>query len=209
MRPNSSLYIGYWNPAITLTMLGVAAALAAGMRAWEGNIPWAWTLLVIAGLADLFDGPVARKLSLNPRQKSYGIQIDSLADAVNFGLTPCIIVLAINPHWTSLVVGLIYLVAALTRLAWFNVQAETQAVSPATYIGLPVTYAALVLPLLYLLSAWLAPTWIPVLVSVIMLILAILFVLRISIPKPTGVWYFIFPIFALITIIGLFWIPAP
>ena len=48
----------------------------------------AYLSLLISGICDMFDGKVARKCKRNKKEKMFGIEIDSLADTVNFLLLP-------------------------------------------------------------------------------------------------------------------------
>ena len=101
--------------------------------------------LMLSGLCDTFDGRVARtKKDRTERAINFGIQIDSLSDLVAFGvLPPCIGVamLRVSPRFTEvpeihliersqdqiiypiflMAIALFYVLAALIRLAYFNV----------------------------------------------------------------------------------------
>jgi len=99
----------------------------------------------------------------NDDEKKYGIQIDALADIVSFGILPTIIGFAIysdaifqNNDIFSIVINIIifssYVLAALIRLAYFNVgemKLQDNNVSREYYEGLPVTSVALIIPLVY------------------------------------------------------------
>jgi CDP-diacylglycerol--serine O-phosphatidyltransferase len=91
--------------------------------------------IVFGGVADLFDGAVARATRTGTE---LGEQLDSLVDAISFGLAPALIVYYAVPlpqqgwGWAPV---FIYSAAAVFRLARFNV---TQAGEKKTYfIGLP------------------------------------------------------------------------
>ena len=59
--------------------------------ATEGNTFYAIILLMFAGLCDMFDGKVARtKKKRTIEERHFGIQLDSLADVVSFGVLPAI-----------------------------------------------------------------------------------------------------------------------
>lgn len=51
----------------------------------EGNYPWAVYCILLGALADVFDGAVARALGVSG---PLGVQLDSLADMVTFGVAP-------------------------------------------------------------------------------------------------------------------------
>ena len=132
-------------------------------------------------------------------EKSYGIQIDSLADILSFGILPVVIGYAAGPYSLALDYGSLgmlinpiiismYLLAALIRLAYFNV-IEMDLLSKneksAYYQGLPVTSVALIIPIIYSICVYFHISLSPV-YNFLLLILSVAFVLKIKIPKPTG-----------------------
>ena len=110
---------------------------------------YASLLLVYALFFDMLDGRVAR---LTKTQSAFGLQIDSLADVVSFGVAPALLVY----KWSLFRQGTVGLVVAFTfaamgavRLARFNVLSMGEGgkpTKPSKYIvGLPVPGAAGVL----------------------------------------------------------------
>jgi len=103
-------------------------------------------LLVFALFFDMLDGRVAR---LTKTQSAFGLQIDSLADAVSFGVAPALLVFkwSLWQHpMAGLVASFLFAAAGVVRLARFNVlsMGENGApTKPGKYIvGLPVPGAA-------------------------------------------------------------------
>jgi CDP-diacylglycerol--serine O-phosphatidyltransferase len=103
-------------------------------------------LLVFALFFDTLDGRVAR---LTKTQSAFGLQIDSLADVISFGVAPAILVYRWSLYQRpteGLVAGFLFAAAGAVRLARFNVlsMGEKGAPSkPGKYIvGLPVPGAA-------------------------------------------------------------------
>ncbi len=103
-------------------------------------------LIIFALFFDMLDGRVAR---LTKTQSAFGLQIDSLADVVSFGVAPAILVY----NWSlkqlgvpGLVVSFIFCAAGAVRLARFNVLSMGESgapTKPGKYIvGLPVPGAA-------------------------------------------------------------------
>ena len=84
------------------------------------------------------------------------------------------------------------------RLAFFNVNGTTQNGKQHFYTGLPVTYSALVLPILLLFAT--APDEPPLLwlIQGYFWVLGALFILRIPVPKPGGIFYVFFPAAAVV-----------
>ena len=67
------MILGVYNAACLLSLCGAGAAIAAIVLASSGKIELALIGLMLAGLADLFDGVVARRLALNNYEKEYGV----------------------------------------------------------------------------------------------------------------------------------------
>ena len=99
-------------------------------------------VIIIAGFFDMFDGKIAR--ATNSTSK-FGVEFDSLADLVSFGVAPGVLVYlwALKPFgfgrigWMG---AFLFLVCGALRLARFNVQVET--VSNERFVGLPIPAAA-------------------------------------------------------------------
>lgn len=95
-----------------------------------------------AGFFDLFDGRVAR---LTKTQSEFGVQMDSLADIVSFGVAPAIIVY----KWALWPLGPVGMFGAFCftacgaiRLARFNVLAQREPKAGNFFLGLPIPLAA-------------------------------------------------------------------
>jgi CDP-diacylglycerol--serine O-phosphatidyltransferase len=219
--------------ANTVTYVGVAAAVAGLGWAGAGEPAWALACLAAAGIADLFDGAVARLFQRTVRQRLLGVALDSLADVVCFLALPAAVALAVGPQLWAGVVATLYVVAGLTRLAHFDAAAydreagagppvgapEADRVRPQAdpgrgasadgggrvphYRGLPVTYAALVLPLAGLAALVFAPAALGWALTAGLAALAPAFLCDVRIPKPRGAWYVVFPVVAVAVAIGL------
>jgi CDP-diacylglycerol--serine O-phosphatidyltransferase len=130
------------------TLVGLCAGLTAIRMAIEHRYDVAVAALVLAAFLDGIDGRVARLLKATSR---FGAELDSLADFVNFGVAPAIIIFtwALAPvKGAGWIAVLIYAVCAALRLARFNVSldATDQPAWQGNYfVGVPVPAAALVL----------------------------------------------------------------
>jgi CDP-diacylglycerol---serine O-phosphatidyltransferase len=71
------------------TLLSLCAGITAIRMAIEGKYPVAVLFIVLAGLIDGIDGRIARALKAQSR---FGAELDSLADFVNFGVAPALVV---------------------------------------------------------------------------------------------------------------------
>ena len=72
-----------------ITLLALCAGLTAIRLAVEDKVEWAIAAIVFAALLDGVDGRLARLLKGTSR---FGAELDSLADFVNFGVAPALIV---------------------------------------------------------------------------------------------------------------------
>lgn len=147
--------IGYYNYTVYLTYLGVTFGLLGIYTASAGNISWAMVCLMLAGFCDMFDGTVAKTRKRTIQEQRFGIQIDSLSDLVCFGVLPAVIGynIGMKDHPVYYVILVAFSLAALIRLAYFNVMEEERQQAnggPRKYYeGLPVTNVALILPVIY------------------------------------------------------------
>ncbi len=145
--------LGFYNYTVILTYLGMVAGFTGITCAFNENIHMALLCLVIAGVCDMFDGKIASTMQRSRQEKRFGIQIDSLSDLVCFGVLPAVIVYANCSGTLRVLISAFYLLCALIRLAWFNVDEEDRQDRECgrrkVYLGLPVTTAAVIFPLLF------------------------------------------------------------
>ena len=173
--------IGFYDYTVILTYLGFSSGMVGIFLAITGNTFWAVMCLMFSGLCDMFDGKVARtKKKRTIEERHYGIQLDSLSDLVCFGVLPAVIGYSLGIKCTYLVpLIIIYPLAALIRLAYFNVLEITRNSSTPVkeYTGLPVTSSALIF------RKYLGKYFVLV-YGILLFVVAILFVSKIKIKKP-------------------------
>lgn len=191
---NKLPFVGYYGHWIILTYLSVVSAIVGVYFALNGNINEALACLMVSGTCDMFDGPVARRAKRTADEKKFGIQIDSLADIISFAVLPSVIGYSLflnastNNNYMkilTIVIMAIYCLAALTRLAYFNVTEEklqNNKIKRQYYEGLPVTNVALIIPLVYSLCICLNLCVYQIYNGLLFLI-ALAFVLKIKVPK--------------------------
>ena len=204
--------IGFWNYTVILTYISLLSAVFGITQVFEGterSLSIAFLCLLLSGICDLFDGKVARhKKDRTDQEKVFGIQIDSLADLVCFGVLPAVIGYQYGFNYgLGLVSALLIVLCGLIRLGYFNVMEEerqrTSAENRKEYQGLPITTSAIVLPLLFMGRHNIPKAAFPYVFQIFMLALAVLFVLNIRVKKISAKSIFImFTITALI-IFGL------
>ena len=102
-----------------LTVLSMCAGLTSIKFALEHQPIPAMALIAVAAILDALDGRVARILDAQSRM---GAEIDSLADAVNFGVTPALVVYVtlLSKSPIGWMVVLLYAVCVVLRLARYN-----------------------------------------------------------------------------------------
>ena len=107
-----------------ITLLALCAGLTAIRLAVESKLDLALAAIVFAALLDGIDGRVARMLKGTSR---FGAELDSLADFVNFGVAPALILYFWGLHElksAGWIVALVFAICAALRLARFNVMID-------------------------------------------------------------------------------------
>src|SRR5262245_3302494 len=107
-----------------ITLLALCAGLTAIPLAVQGKLEWAIAAIVFAATLDGIDGRVARMLKGTSR---FGAELDSLADFVNFGVAPALILFFWDLHelgnigWIA---AMVFAICTGLRLARFNVMID-------------------------------------------------------------------------------------
>ena len=115
--------IGFYDYTVVLTFLSILTSVFGMTQAMDGHFRIAIVCLALSGLFDTFDGKVARtKKGRTDDQKLYGIQLDSLADIVCFGVFPVMIctLMGVRGILGGIAVGF-YSLCGVLRLAFCNV----------------------------------------------------------------------------------------
>ncbi|MFO0869592.1 MAG: CDP-diacylglycerol--serine O-phosphatidyltransferase [Pirellulales bacterium] len=140
-----------------------AITLAARNPAEPGSVEHLYlaALLIFAAMVfDALDGPLAR---LSKQTSDFGAQLDSLCDAISFGVAPGFLMLKfcdVFPARVQWVVAVLYMICAVLRLARFNVSTASNP-DHDSFAGLPSPAAAgMVASLVVIapgLSRWTSP----------------------------------------------------
>lgn len=161
----SSLFLGY----------------LALIQVFKGRFSTAVFLITGSVILDGFDGTIAR---LTKTESNFGVQLDSLVDAVTFGAVTSILIY----RWgyqgefsqVGKVIGFIFLSAGIIRLARFNVLKEAETYVANVFIGLPIPLAALSMGSMVLLREKLTGTYDVILFSVYAVLVAFLMISNIK-----------------------------
>jgi CDP-diacylglycerol---serine O-phosphatidyltransferase len=127
-----------------MTVLSICAGLTSIRFALQHQPVPAMSLIVAAAILDGLDGRVARMLDAQTRM---GAEIDSLADAVNFGVTPALVLyVSMLSKWpVGWAVVLLYAVCVVLRLARYNALAADGSQPPYAhefFVGMPAPAGA-------------------------------------------------------------------
>jgi CDP-diacylglycerol--serine O-phosphatidyltransferase len=133
-----------------ITSASLTVGLLVMVAAIEGRFVDAGWLIVLCVLLDKLDGTFARLLGASSK---FGVQLDSLADLVVFGVAPAVTLFrfadahaelyAVWSGWEWLLQAslALFVVCSALRLAKFNVMAEEPKDGPSIFFGMPTTLA--------------------------------------------------------------------
>lgn len=128
----------------TITLAAVFAGYLSILASVSGHYKESAALILVAALLDMIDGGVARMINAT---SDFGVQIDSLADVVNYGLAPALLFYALYFEQLGalgVAVSFLPVACAAIRLARYNVSADPD-IPSAYFEGLPTTMAAFVM----------------------------------------------------------------
>jgi len=121
------------------TLANLFCGWACVVHAMRGELITAAPFIGVAVVLDMLDGRIAR---MTGTTSDFGVQLDSLADLISFGMAPAVLAFQwglIPMGRLGWAVGFIYLTAAALRLARFNIQVNND---KRYFIGLPSPAAA-------------------------------------------------------------------
>jgi CDP-diacylglycerol--serine O-phosphatidyltransferase len=166
-----------------ITLLALCAGLTGIRLAFEERYEWALAAIVFAAMLDAVDGRVARMIKGTSR---FGAELDSLADFVNFGVAPGLILhiwglkVLGNLGWIA---AMVFAICAGLRLARFNVQIEDPnrpAWAGNFFTGMPAPAGAItvLLPIYLFFLGVHVPVWVTLIYT---LAIAVLMVSRLPV----------------------------
>ena len=199
------MLIGYYNKSVILTYIGVFFGILAMLMAFNSDFLYAHLALLASGVCDMFDGKIARMCKRSRKEKQFGIEIDSLADMLNFIAAPIVILICMGyTEWYFAAIYTAYALGGIIRLGYFNVVANSfLGESVRYYSGLPVTTTSFILPLVYILTNFIDADTYKLLMTGLFSLIAISFVYNFKIRKPSNTTTYIFLILAFTIAIGL------
>ena len=127
-----------------MTVAAICLGLTSVKMALDNRPTEAMAFLAVAAILDALDGRIARILKVTSRM---GEEIDSLADAVNFGVAPAFIVYGtlLSHSRVGWIVVLVYSVCIVLRLARFNAMLDVDkpAYEKEYFVGMPAPAGAI------------------------------------------------------------------
>jgi len=163
-----------------VTLAAICAGLTAIRFGFQGDYEKAVLLIALAGFLDAVDGRLARLLR---SESKTGAELDSLADFLNFGVAPALLLYVFaldqmrSAGWIAV---LVFAICCVLRLARVNVQSRDETTGPDNgyFVGVPAPAGALLalLPMLvsFLLSD--APLFPPLIVAIWMVVVGLLMI---------------------------------
>lgn len=145
MKPRRSISIRFVLPNV-ITILAICAGVSSIRLAFEHRFETAILMVLLAAVLDGVDGRLARLMGGG---SSFGAQMDSLADVVNFGVAPALIVYSFllnQAHQVGWIAALVYCIACCLRLARFNVMIDNKHIprwQREYFVGVPAPAGAL------------------------------------------------------------------
>ena len=181
------MFIGYYSIANGVTLFGLLSAVTACFLAANGDIKYAIYMLFLACICDLFDGKIARTTkNRSDEEKFYGIQLDSLCDAISFGVTPCFIAYSFGfKGWFDILIYGIFIVCGVIRLAYFNTMANKNPGKKVKFFrGVPIPMSTFLVTLLFTITTFSSPAVSVWFFRLGYLAMAIAFIFNIKVKKP-------------------------
>ncbi|MGB0661650.1 MAG: CDP-diacylglycerol--serine O-phosphatidyltransferase [Mangrovicoccus sp.] len=137
-----------------MTIMAICAGLTAIRFGFEGNYETSVRLILVACILDGLDGRLARILKA---ESPIGAELDSLADFVNFGVAPVLILhswILSEFSGAGWIAALSYSICCVLRLARFNVsnRLETDSAAADFFVGVPAPAGAMLVLLPMVLS---------------------------------------------------------
>jgi CDP-diacylglycerol--serine O-phosphatidyltransferase len=123
------------------TAASIFVAIISIINATKGNFEKSSWLIVLSLVLDGLDGKIAR---LTKGESKFGVEFDSLADIVAFGVAPAMLIyfqIGIDYGKLGILTAALFVVFGAIRLARFNV--TTHSIDSSIFIGLPIPAAAL------------------------------------------------------------------
>jgi CDP-diacylglycerol--serine O-phosphatidyltransferase len=187
-----------------LSLTGLSAAMLCALLAADRKVRYAIIALCVAGLCDLFDGAVARRLPRSGEARKFGDALDLVVDGCSFGIAPAVLLHRVGLQSAPEVALLaVFVCCAVWRLAYFDTVGLIVEDDVRSYHGLPTTFVALVVPVACV-AGFYGAHFLRIAAIVATGSLALAMVSPLRIPKPSGRVLVLFPLLGVMLIL-MFW----
>ena len=159
------------------SLLNAVSGMLAIIMAFYQNSILSALFLILAVVFDAIDGPLARRFP-SPSKDVFGETMDSLADAISFGIAPAIIIFELFNTPLMIIASILLLCCGILRLSRYNTIITEQEGPTKTFIGLPIPVSSFMLSLLLFSQINQAS-----LILLIMSVIAILMISTLEYPK--------------------------
>jgi CDP-diacylglycerol--serine O-phosphatidyltransferase len=186
---------------------GVYSIMLSAGEATGDNFYRAAVAIFFGNFFDAFDGRVAR---MTRTQSDFGVELDSLADVITFGVAPAILVYKWALYelgFLGMAIAAVYAACGAIRLARFNVLARSEDAVQRFFVGLPIPLAAgmlvsLVIALQHRRSNDALAAW-PIAIVVLVLAFLMVSTIRYRTFKEAGLNGRTFLVFLLVIAVGV------
>ena len=124
-----------------VTAVNISSGFVSIIFSIKGDFNYAAWAIIVSMVMDMLDGRIARLANATSR---FGVEFDSLADLVSFGVAPALMMYQMILHTMNnhgIAIALFYVLAGALRLARFNVK-SSEGESSKDFVGLPIPAAA-------------------------------------------------------------------
>jgi archaetidylserine synthase len=164
-----------------ISLLNMSCGFISILNSINQNFELAALFMIFAIMFDSVDGWVARKINRN-EALDFGKNIDSLSDAVSFGVAPAVFLYSTINTTTgiiqpiTIIVSLLIVICGVLRLTRYNVIADK--IETKDFIGFPIPGIAFILATLYL-----SGIYNPYLALILSIIISLIMISTIRYPK--------------------------
>lgn len=184
-KSSKKIIIGYFRFCDIITMFSTIFAIIGIIFAINNRYTCSMGMLVLCGICDMFDGYFARKRKNTEEERVYGFNLDSLSDITAFGVFPTILTCCMFNELYVKIIGIFFTICGLIRLAYFNMREQLKLKdnkkTKSGFVGVPITTIAIIYPVMYIIL--MNCNIKKIIFSIVMLLTAISYIIRVNIPK--------------------------
>lgn len=190
------------------TLMNLLSGFIAIINIAEGRLTLACWFIVLAAFFDVLDGMMAR---LTNSQSMFGVELDSLADVVSFGVAPAFLIYQFglsDLRTFGIFVAALPALCGAVRLARFNVQFNGEKSQYFTGLPIPTAAAALVSLVLNVEATWFVKASLGSVTALVPIVIGLSALMVSTIPfdagpRPSASYIKTYPVRGILYLIGL------